>query len=78
MSRILSDFSLSIHFSKCGLFALNYFNIMHLPQAKLVPSAENVVKYAHIPKPDGVGEGSMPYASWRCMSDSNGSSNGMY
>lgn len=30
--------------------------------------------YAQIPKPDGVREGAMPYAAWRCMSQLHGSS----
>ncbi|CAI9090000.1 OLC1v1024674C6 [Oldenlandia corymbosa var. corymbosa] len=40
--------------------------------AKLVPSSDNVVKYAHIPKPEGAGGSSMPYVSWRSIPDSNG------
>ncbi|KAL3517335.1 hypothetical protein ACH5RR_024237 [Cinchona calisaya] len=39
--------------------------------AKVCPAVE---VYAQIPKPDGVGEGSMPYAAWRYMSDLRGSS----
>ncbi|KAL8062990.1 hypothetical protein ABFX02_02G181400 [Erythranthe guttata] len=39
--------------------------------AKVSP---NVEVYAQIPKPDGVREGAMPYAAWRCMSQSLGSS----
>lgn len=47
---------------------------MQLLQAKVSPTVE---VYAQIPKPDGVGEGPMPYAAWRYMSDSYGSSSGM-
>ncbi|KAL0305186.1 UNVERIFIED_CONTAM: hypothetical protein Sangu_3047100 [Sesamum angustifolium] len=39
--------------------------------AKVSPTVE---VYAHIPRPDGVREGAMPYATWRCMSQSLGSS----
>ncbi|XP_057778554.1 uncharacterized protein LOC130997300 [Salvia miltiorrhiza] len=39
--------------------------------AKVIPTVE---VYAQIPKPDGVREGSMPYAAWRCMSQSLSSS----
>ncbi|XP_071937451.1 uncharacterized protein [Coffea arabica] len=39
--------------------------------AKVSPTVE---VYAQIPKPDGVGDRSMPYAAWRCMSDLLGSS----
>ena len=49
-------------------------DVMHLVQAKVSPTVE---VYAQIPKPDGVGDRSMPYAAWRCMSDLLGSSTGM-
>ncbi|KAL0454931.1 UNVERIFIED_CONTAM: Vacuolar protein sorting-associated protein 8, partial [Sesamum latifolium] len=39
--------------------------------AKVSPTVE---VYAHIPRPDGVREGAMPYATWRCMPQSLGSS----
>ncbi|KAI3444349.1 hypothetical protein Pfo_001014 [Paulownia fortunei] len=39
--------------------------------AKVSPTVE---VYAQIPKPDGIREGAMPYAAWRCMSQSLGSS----
>ncbi|KAL2478611.1 transducin family protein/WD-40 repeat family protein [Forsythia ovata] len=39
--------------------------------AKVNPSVE---VYAQIPKPDGIREGAMPYAAWRCMSQSPASS----
>ncbi|KAL3830545.1 hypothetical protein ACJIZ3_019347 [Penstemon smallii] len=39
--------------------------------AKVSPTVE---VYAQIPKPDGVREGAMPYAAWKCMSVSLGSS----
>ncbi|KAG6395280.1 hypothetical protein SASPL_145922 [Salvia splendens] len=35
--------------------------------AKVIPTVE---VYAQIPKPDGIREGSMPYAAWRCGSRS--------
>ncbi|KAG8391995.1 hypothetical protein BUALT_Bualt01G0245600 [Buddleja alternifolia] len=44
-------------------------------QSALVAKVSPTVKvYAQIPKPDGVREGAMPYAAWRCMSRSFGSS----
>ncbi|KAH6791560.1 transducin family protein / WD-40 repeat family protein [Perilla frutescens var. hirtella] len=39
--------------------------------AKVIPTVE---VYAQISKPDGIREGAMPYAAWRCMSQSLGSS----
>ncbi|KAK4425213.1 Vacuolar protein sorting-associated protein 8 [Sesamum alatum] len=39
--------------------------------AKVSPAVE---VYAHIPRPDSVRDGAMPYATWRCMSQSLGSS----
>ncbi|KAL1535637.1 vacuolar protein sorting-associated protein 8 [Salvia divinorum] len=39
--------------------------------AKVIPTVE---VYAQIPKPDGIREGSMPYAAWRCGSQSLSSS----
>ncbi|XP_051145472.1 uncharacterized protein LOC127261257 [Andrographis paniculata] len=36
--------------------------------AKVSPSVE---VYAQIPKPDGIRDGAMPYASWRCLSQSH-------
>ncbi|PIN18586.1 hypothetical protein CDL12_08740 [Handroanthus impetiginosus] len=39
--------------------------------AKVSPTVE---VYAQIPKPDGVRDGAMPYAAWRCMPQSLGSS----
>ncbi|XP_022861232.1 vacuolar protein sorting-associated protein 8 homolog isoform X2 [Olea europaea var. sylvestris] len=39
--------------------------------AKVNPTVE---VYAQIPKPDGIREGAMPYAAWRCISRSPGSS----
>ncbi|KAK4415847.1 Vacuolar protein sorting-associated protein 8 [Sesamum alatum] len=39
--------------------------------AKVSPAVE---VYAHIPRPDSVRDSAMPYATWRCMSQSLGSS----
>ncbi|CAH9089153.1 unnamed protein product [Cuscuta epithymum] len=40
--------------------------------AKVSPDIE---VYAQLPRPDGVREGSMPYAAWKCMPEINTSSN---
>lgn len=43
-------------------------------QAKVIPTVE---PYGQIPKPEGVAEGSIPYAAWKFISDSQRSLNGM-
>lgn len=43
-------------------------------QAKVLPTVE---PYGQIPKPEGVAEGSIPYAAWKFISDSQHSLNGM-
>lgn len=37
----------------------------------------NVEVYAQLPRPDGVREGCMPYAAWKCVPGMHNSSNGI-